>query len=255
MKLNIAYLYSKELNLYGDTGNVEILYQRAKRRNIDAEVFLINSSNTVSSDFFNKVDIVFMGGGPDSGQKEMYQDLVNNKAPYLREYVEQDKVGLFICGSYQLLGNYYKAANGDILDGLGIFDLYTEHFGHNRKRCVGNIVCSLSNSVLNDSNFKKINHFSDKIVGFENHGGQTFLGKDLKPFAEVISGFGNNSDDKTEGAIYKSCFGTYFHGPFLSKNPHFADYLILKSLKLEKLANLDDNIIRKARSALVEKFA
>ena len=59
-------------------------------------------------------------------------------------------------------------------------------------------------------------------VGFENHNGVTHLGKGLKPLGVVKSGFGNNGQDQTEGAIYKNTFCSYFHGPLLARNEHLA---------------------------------
>jgi len=60
------------------------------------------------------------------------------------------------------------------------------------------------------------------LVGFENHSGLTYLKGDTKPISRVIVGNGNNGKDKGEGARYKNVFGTYLHGSFLPKNPHFA---------------------------------
>ena len=98
------------------------------------------------------------------------------------------------------------------------------------------------------------NETGDTLVGFENHGGRTYLNEGTKPLARVLSGHGNNSEDRTEGLHFKNSIGTYFHGPLLSKNPHIADYLIAKALKLENLSNLDDTIINTAHSALVKRF-
>jgi len=253
-KLNLAYFYPRELNLYGDTGNVEILVARAKARDFEVEVVEVDSHTHINKEFMRKVDLVFMGGGPDSGQKKVYEDLLHNKGPYLKEFIENKGVALFICGSYQLMGHYYKSADGSQLKGLGLFDMYTQHFGHHKKRCVGNVVGKLHDSILEDSIFNAVNNTGENIIGFENHGGRTYLAEGLTPFARVITGHGNNSEDKTEGVHYKNAIGTYFHGPILSKNPHIADYLITKALKLEKLSNLDDSIINTAHSALIKRF-
>ncbi len=254
MKLTLAYFYPDELNLYGDTGNVEILVARAKARDINVNVVEVSSQTHVNRALLREIDLVFMGGGPDSGQKQMYEDLLHNKGPYLKEFIEKDGVALFICGSYQLMGHYYKAADGKELKGLGLFDMYTRHFGNHKKRCVGNTVCKNYESFLADPVFSNINKTGHKIVGFENHGGRTYLGDNSQPLANVLSGHGNNSEDKTEGLHYKNAIGTYFHGPLLSKNPHIADYLIVKALKLENLSNLDDTIINTAHSALIKRF-
>ncbi|RJR26876.1 glutamine amidotransferase [candidate division WWE3 bacterium] len=251
MKIVLAYFYPELLNLYGDNGNVEILSQRSFLRNIEVELLRISPDTRVDSMLMAHVNLVFMGGGPDSSQKSMYEDLLKNKGPYLKDYIEGEGTGLFICGSYQLLGHYYKAADGTILNGAGIFDLYTEHFGERKPRCIGNTVAELSSDILGDQIFKNVNKLGDTLVGFENHGGRTYLGAELRPLAKVLTGYGNNAEDNTEGAVFKNSYGTYFHGPLLARNPHFADYLIAKALKIsgEELKALDDTLIHSAHTA------
>ena len=86
---------------------------------------------------------------------------------------------LLICGAYQLFGKYYKGVEGEIIPGLEIFDYYTEAIEDRKKRCIGNIV------IEADLNGKKT-----KVIGFENHGGQTF---DIQtPFGNVLSGMVTN---------------------------------------------------------------
>lgn len=233
MKIRIGYFYPTLLNLYGDDGNVQILKYRAEARGLEVEVVKVGLDTDVSGMRF---DLIFMGGGPDSSQKDVYKDLIAEKGKFLREYVEAGGVGLYICGSYQLFGNYYKAADGSVLEGLGIFDLYTEHFGKHKPRCIGNVVCR-SEEV-------------GELVGFENHGGRTYLGKKVKPLAKISRGYGNNREDGTEGILYKNSLGTYLHGPVLARNPHLADYLIAKAAKLElPLSELDDTFAQKAHTA------
>lgn len=249
MKLTIGYFYPKLLNLYGDGGNVEILAGRAKRRGFDVEVIEISLESTLGLQMMKDINIVFMGGGPDSSQKRMYGDLVKKKGPFLKEYIENGGCGLFVCGSYQLLGNYYKAADGSFLEGLEIFDLYTESFGQRKPRCIGNVICEIARELRTDPVFNAVNKIGLTLVGFENHGGRTYLGREMLPFAEVLMGHGNNSEDTTEGVLYKNSIGTYLHGPVLARNPHLADYLIAKSLNLDELEELDDSLILSAHTA------
>ena len=65
-------------------------------------------------------------------------------------------------------------------------DLYTEQ---GTPRLIDNIV--LENP-----------DFSLPIVGFENHGGRTYIGSN-KPFGKVVYGHGNNGEDGQEGVLYK----------------------------------------------------
>ncbi len=254
MKLNIGYFYKDQLNLYGDNGNVEILQYRAEKRGIPVDVKQIGINTTSDQMAVLNINMIFMGGGPDSGQKEMYEDLISSKKNFLMDYINRGGVGLFICGSYQLLGKYYQTADGSLLEGLGIFDFYTKHFGNHKPRCIGNAVCEISPRILSDPLFLKINGLGGNLVGFENHGGRTYLNKDNKyaPLAKVLSGYGNNGEDGTEGVLFKNCLGSYLHGPILSKNPHLADYLIAKALKLEDLPPLDDTLITLAHTACIK---
>ena len=90
------------------------------------------------------------------------------------------------------------------------------------------------------------------FVGFENHSGLTYLQGDTKPLGKIITGHGNNGEDMTEGARSNNVFGTYLHGSFLPKNPHFADYMIELALG-EKLSPIDNSIELKTHAALLNK--
>lgn len=247
MKLTIGYFYPELLNLYGDRGNIFCLAKRCQWRGIEARVEEVGVLTPTSQLTDQMVDLLFMGGGPDRSQVRVARDL-KKKGPWLRNYIEQGGVGLFICGAYQLMGHYYQDADGRRLEGLGIFDLATRHFGKDKPRCIGNIVVGLSiSSSLTPA----------ALVGFENHGGRTYLGKKAQPLGRVVKGFGNNGEDKTEGAVYKSAFGTYLHGPLLPKNPHFADYLISLALKGRygeevKLEPLNDTLEWQAHKAALK---
>ncbi len=241
-KFTLGYFYPVQLNLYGDNGNIEVLYQRSILRGFDVEVKLIDLSTQLSTPLMDSFDLIFMGGGPDSGQKEVFDDFLKNKGPYVKDYIENQKNALFICGSYQLAGNYYKSADGSMLEGLGVFNMHTQHFGNTKPRCIGNTVCSIESWAVNDAYGSFLRAVGTHLVGFENHGGRTYLETGTLPLGNVVKGHGNNSEDKTEGAVYKNAYGTYYHGPFLALNPHFADFLIAKSLGLSELDPLEDTL-------------
>jgi len=83
-------------------------------------------------------DLLLMGGAQDKQQEAVAKDLFNKK-DILKQKIESGTPGLFICGAYQFLGNYYKEASGNLIKGLGIFDLYTQNPGENEKRLIGDI--------------------------------------------------------------------------------------------------------------------
>lgn len=241
-KLVIGHLYKSSLNLYGDDGNVEVIAARCLRRGIPVEIIAVEIGDKLSVESLASINFLFMGGGPDSSQKSIYRDFLEERKSFMSDYVSSGKAGLFVCGSYQLMGNYYKASDGSELKGLGIFDLHTVNFGKGKPRCIGNVRALLNNNIRSDKVFEQQYCVDGLIVGFENHGGRTYLGEKSKPFAQVTYGHGNNSEDSSEGVHLNNCIGTYFHGPVLAKNPHLADYLIKKSLGVTDLEEVDDTL-------------
>ncbi|HCI81467.1 MAG TPA: hypothetical protein DHW02_17465 [Ktedonobacter sp.] len=210
--LTLGHLYPDQLNLYGDRGNILTLRRRCEQRGISLRVVPLGIGDALAPDEF---DMLFIGGGQDKEQAPVAQDLYEIKGIGLWAAIEDDMPVLAVCGGYQLLSHYYRPAEGPDMRGLGVFDAWTIHKGSHSPRCVGDIAIRWNGSTL---------------VGFENHGGRTYLGT-AKPLGKVLKGNGNNAEDETEGAIYRNTFGTYLHGSLLPKNPHFADHLISLALQ------------------------
>ncbi len=250
MFLKIGWLYPDLMSTYGDRGNIIVLQKRCQWREIEAEVIKVGIEEKVEK--LLECDLLFMGGAQDRQQKIASVDLYNEKGPVIKKMVEDGTPGLFICGAYQFLGNYYRLAEGEKIPGLGIFDLYTVHPGKEEERCMGNIVTEVSGLK-----FKGLK----ELVGFENHGGRTYLERSGKSGAlgNVIRGYGNNGEDKTEGCVYKNAIGTYLHGPVLPKNPQLADWLIKTALEKKyqkeiELEKLDDSLEEKAHDFILKKL-
>ena len=213
MKINIAYLYPELLNIYGDKGNILAFVNRCLWRNIDAKIHEIHPSDKINPDLY---DFYFIGGGQDQQQIAVSDELQRQKDALIQA---RDNMAVFltICGGYQLLGHYYKPHAGNELRGISLLDAYTVA---GNTRYIGNVTVTTKFPVQEKT-----------LVGFENHSGLTYLQGDTKPLGIVTTGNGNNGKDKTEGGFYKNVFGTYLHGSFLPKNPHFTDYLIGLSLE------------------------
>lgn len=238
LSLKLVHLYPLFLNIYGDIGNVVVLKKRCEWRGIDLQIEQININDKIEEG----TDIYFMGGGQDRQQIEVSEELQKHKSILTAEY-HNDAVFLGICGGYQLLGEYYQPHDAERLEGIGLLDVYTVA---GSTRFIGNVTASVENLE------------PDTIVGFENHSGLTFLRGDTKPMAQILVGNGNNGQDKTEGARSRNAFGTYLHGSFLPKNPHFADYLIKLALRKKynddiDLEPLDDTIELKAHNSVLSK--
>jgi CobQ-like glutamine amidotransferase family enzyme len=210
--LTLGHLYPDQLNLYGDRGNILTLRRRCQMRGIELRVIGLGIGDALAPDEY---DMLFIGGGQDKEQAPVAQDLYEIKGIGLWAAIEDDMPVLAVCGGYQLLAHYYRPAEGPDMRGLGVFDAWTIHKGAEVPRCIGNVAISWNGTTL---------------VGFENHGGRTYLGT-AKPLGRVLKGHGNNSEDRMEGAIYRNAYGTYLHGSLLPKNPHFADHLIALALQ------------------------
>jgi CobQ-like glutamine amidotransferase family enzyme len=241
------------MSQYGDRGNLLTLIQRCRWRGIKTEVQELNLGDPVDGD---RADIFLIGGGADSHQRLISDDLVHVKGPGIREAVRQGAAGIAVCAGYQLLGHYYHAADGTHLPGLGIFDAHTVHHAAEvgakldsitqagRVRAVGDLVVGWRGGTL---------------VGFENHGGRTYLNPGAQPLGRVIVGAGNNATDGWEGCVQGNLIGTYLHGPLLPKNPHLVDHLIATAIRRRyneaAIPSLGDEMEWRAHARAAERAA
>jgi CobQ-like glutamine amidotransferase family enzyme len=227
-KIVIAHLYPREMNIYGDLGNIIALRKRLEWRGYEAEVRPVEVGQPFD---FEAVDIVFGGGGQDSGQLVVGDDLLK-RGGELRALVADEAPMLTVCGLYQLFGRGFTTMEGQEIPGIEVFRANTVG---GRTRMVGNIVV--------ESPF-------GQLVGFENHSGQTLLEDGQKALGKVKKGFGNDPKSRWEGAVARQAIGTYMHGPLLPKNPRLADHLILQALRrrygVDELKPLDDGLEHQA---------
>ncbi|WP_066635057.1 type 1 glutamine amidotransferase [Desulfolucanica intricata] len=237
--LTICHLYPDLLNLYGDRGNVIAFVRRCRWRNLPVRVQEVNIGEPLN---FKEIDFLFLGGGSDREQTLLIKDLKKHSES-LHEAIEEGLVLLAICGGYQMLGQYYRTHEGEEIPGLGLLDFYTEA---GPKRLIGNVAVEIS-----------MENLVFKATGFENHSGQTFLGK-IEPLGRVLAGYGNNGRDRKEGARYKNVFCSYLHGPLLPKNVSFTDLLINLALKRRgietELLPLEDSFEERANQVMLDRL-
>ena len=218
MKLRICHLYGNLMNTYGDNGNLLMLQHRAKKLGYEVETTLISLEEDFNAEDF---DIVMFGGGQDFEQTVVAKDLQNKKEALI-QYIEDNGVVVAICGGFQLLGRYYVNASGERLNGISAIDVYTN--GQFPNRLIGDV------EIVNEE-------FGETYLGYENHIGRTYLGKNMKPLGKVVKGYGNNEEDHVEGCHYKNVFCSYFHGPILVRNQHLADRIIETAAERQRSKN------------------
>ena len=228
--IKIGWLYPRLMSTYGDRGNIYVLQKRLAWRGYDTEVVEIHETDRLTR--LETMDIVMMGGAQDVQQEIVAECLMRDKDVLLAQ-LESGLPGLFVCGAYQFLGNYYITADNVRLVGLGYFPMYTKST-LNQPRLIGNI--ALRSSIV-------LPGASQTIIGFENHGGRSYFDKEsAAAFGQVMRGFGNNGEDSTEGLVMHNTIGTYLHGPLLPKNPGVADWLITRVLVRRGLIGESDQL-------------
>lgn len=236
--ITILWLYPKEMNTYGDYGNILTLKKRLKWRGYDANII----EHNIGDAFPVGVDLIIGGGGQDSNQLKIHEDLLKN-AKKIKRLADSGVPMLVVCGMYQLFGDSYTLTEGEVLKGIGVFEgvttIATEH------RISGNVTGRSDDFGL--------------VVGYENHSGKTFL-NDTQALATVPVKMGNNGQDETEGAVFRNVIGTYLHGSILPKNPKIADFLLKEALqkRLNKKITLkplpiDKELTREVREVLIDR--
>jgi CobQ-like glutamine amidotransferase family enzyme len=223
-ELVLAHLYPREMNIYGDTGNVVVLRKRLQWRGLPVRVEPVSVGDPLPHD----ADILLGGGGQDAAQGEIGADFVA-RGPQLRAMADDGVVMLTICGSYQLLGHEFVTHEGVRIAGVGVLDVVTR----------GQSVRLIGNNVVDTPR-------AGRLVGYENHSGLTTLGPGAQPLGTTAAGRGNNGTDRTEGAVRDNVVGTYLHGPVLAKSPRFADDLLHRAYQRRgaavELEALDDTL-------------
>lgn len=204
-QIDIVSLYPKDMNIYGDSGNVLTVERRLALYGYEPRIHAVNQNDP----WPDRADIILGGGGQDNGQRKIIEDLFR-RADLLRSLAQDGVPMLMICGLYQLFGEYFETVDGSKLEGISIIGAYT----------VGRDVRMIGNLTESSEQF-------GTIVGYENHSGQTFLREHVQPLGHVeADGCGNNGEDHTEGAVVNHVIGTYMHGSLLPKNPAISDFLI-----------------------------
>jgi CobQ-like glutamine amidotransferase family enzyme len=144
-------------------------------------------------------------------------------------------VVLAVCAGFQIVGQSFPGAEGDLHEGVALLPVTTAKV--DAPRAVGEVAAGLALPVL---------------TGFENHGGRTTLAEGVAPLGRVTAGVGNGDGQGVEGAVHGRVVGTYLHGPVLARNPALADLLLSWALGVDELAPLDDGAAQALRAERLE---
>lgn len=206
MSLTIVALLPSLMNTNGDAENARVLQRRASWAGLDARLHLVDDL----AELPEHVDLVVFGSGSDSDLTLARKALLP-QIDRVRAWPTERVAMLAVGTGWELLSWGVELANGDIVEGLGLF---AGRAVPAPERVVGDLVV--------DTQW-------GQLVGFENHA-RDYVGAERSSLGVVRAGVGNGipqlSGSLHEGVRMGTAVGTHLHGPVCAKNPEFADALL-----------------------------
>ena len=120
-EIRICHLYPKEMNIYGDRGNISVLQKRLQWRGYSSSITQMGLEDDFNP---NNFDLCYLGGGQDRDQMIVAHDL-EKKSTGLLSAAKDGMAFLWVCGGIQLAGSGYTGSDGRRIPGAGILDLDT----------------------------------------------------------------------------------------------------------------------------------
>ena len=194
--ITIAHLYTYELALYGENGNIKALTYMLDQAKIKYKVVLIDKKDKLE---FSQYDFVYLG----SGRKKYLEDVKKRLLPYKKEilnYIEQEKI-MFV--------------TGNAISIFTFLDMYDVNYLKTRQVYDVEATTSLCKGI---------------IKGFQNT--EYLISTTKNILFNINTGVGN-SETLMEGFQYKNFYATSIIGPILARNDNLCHYF-LELLKKNK---------------------
>ncbi|MBF4606830.1 hypothetical protein [Curtobacterium sp. VKM Ac-1393] len=206
-RLTILHVYPRQMGVSGDRGNVAALVRRAAAAGLDTEVL----EYAPGDDLPAAADVVVIGNGPLSAMRSLGADVARVGAP-LRSFATDGVPVVAVGGGFDLATNQVVPTEGAPVDGFGVFDARAVRGAERRV-----------NYFVLETRYPLLPGASKRLAGFEDHATTIELADGVTPFADVVSGGGNQAGAPVEGAIVGTSFGTHTQGPILPLNPQLTD--------------------------------
>ena len=113
--IKVLHMYADILDLYGDSGNMEILSYRCQMRQIPFVCDHYRLNDPVPN--FSDYDLIYLGGGADMEQRMLSSDLLRCKDGLKKAYAD-GVFFLMICGGYQLMGKFYRDTTTSVISNI-----------------------------------------------------------------------------------------------------------------------------------------
>lgn len=204
MNTKILYLYYDIMNLYGESGNIRMMERILQNKGVQVEIKRKTITDTDID--FTQYDFIYCGAGTELSRDACIKHLANFGESLKKAY-ESNTVMLFTGNSYEMLGRKLHTAQGEDVEGLGLFEFTVSEQKKNRYSGDVTLKCGLVDGQL---------------IGYINKCSRV-EGIDL-PLFEITSVVGTIKDT-TDGIHKNNFFGTQVTGPVLVKNPAFAEYV------------------------------
>uniref|UniRef100_A0A942YAP4 Lipid II isoglutaminyl synthase (glutamine-hydrolyzing) subunit GatD n=1 Tax=Neobacillus citreus TaxID=2833578 RepID=A0A942YAP4_9BACI len=209
-RLTILHVYPRQMGVSGDRGNVVALVRRAAAADIATEVVEYAPGDPLPT----AADVVVVGNGPLSAMRSLGADIARIGAP-LRDLAASGVPVVAVGGGFDLATNQVVGTDGTVVDGFGVFDARAVRGAERRV-----------NYFVLDTRYPLLAGASKRLAGFEDHATRIELGTGVEPFADVVSGGGNQAGTPVEGAVAGASFGTHTQGPLLPLNPQLTDAVL-----------------------------
>lgn len=202
--IRFFHLCPKELSLNGESGNLLVLSQRLRWAGIDSETVSFEGGEIE----VDSIDAVFIGSGTTAGSLAALEILRGSKSQ-LSKLKEAGVPFLALGLGWEILGREILSANGERIEGLGIYPVVS----HSSKTRASRESFGFFEGIL--------------TTGYANHGSDIeILAGEPAILLEI--GNGNSSSQQapaapSEGIIAGSLWGMRLNGPIMALNPHLAD--------------------------------
>ncbi|MCJ1715451.1 type 1 glutamine amidotransferase [Curtobacterium sp. VKM Ac-2922] len=234
-RLTILHVYPRQMGVSGDRGNVVALTRRAAAADVPTEVVEYAAGDPLPT----TADIVVIGNGPLSAMRSLGADVARVGAP-LREFAAAGVPVVAVGGGFDLATKQVVPTDGAPVDGFGVFDARAVRGAERRV-----------NYFVLETRYPLLPGASNRLAAFEDHATKIELGDAVTPFADVVSGGGNQAGQPVEGAITGTSFGTHAQGPLLPLNPALTDaVLAAATARLGRAYEPDP-----ARTADIDRYA
>ncbi len=206
-RLTILHVYPRQMGVSGDRGNVVALVRRAAAADIATEVVEYAPGAALPT----TADVVVIGNGPLSAMRSLGADVPRIGAA-LRDFAAAGVPVVAVGGGFDLATNEVVPNEGGAVTGLGVFDARAVRGAERRV-----------NYFVLETRYPLLDGASTRLAGFEDHAARIELADGVTPFADVVSGGGNQAGTPVEGAVSGASFGTHTQGPLLPLNPQLTD--------------------------------